>query len=248
MRVFLGPKDILKRSATELRFKLDSEAAKHLTKVLRIAPGDSLTAVLPDVVITGEILAISRPEFSLRIQHVHPPVPDAPHITLIQCLPKQDKMGEILRASTEVGASAFVPALSQRCVSRPQDMGGKLERWRSIVKSAAAQSQRDALPHLHPLATLSELPDFVQNADLKLVCWEEESTQGWKTVLDHHTGPTQSVSLIIGPEGGLDAQEIEGLRQLGFQSVKLTMPILRVEHAAVVALAQLKLALELRNG
>ncbi len=247
MRIFCSASDIRSRSATLLSIALKPDEAKHFIKVLRLAPGDRLTIVMPDQVADVELRTLNREGIEASVLSVRPPrLPSGPTITLVQALPKQDKFSEILRACTEIGVAEFIPIQTQRCVSKPGEAGHKFERWQSIIHSAAVQSQQDRVPRLQSMMTLEQLAKLPATYDLKLVCWEEESETTLASLIKTISGSMDSVLVLIGPEGGLDAREIQVLAAHGFKSVKLTMPILRVEHAALVAISQIKMAGEMR--
>lgn len=162
-------------------------------------------------------------------------------ITLHQAMLKGDHFEWVLQKGTEVGISAFLPILSERCIilDAQQVSGRKLERWRRIIQAAAEQSGRGRLPPLQPLTLLPAAYEQIRRSGgLALIPWEEE-TRPLKEVLQE-VGREQrpfNVSLFIGPEGGFSAEEIQTAQDYGIIPVSLGPRVLRAETAGIVAAA-----------
>ncbi len=229
----------------ENRVHIAPDDLVHL-QVIKAKKGNSLILVLNDItqLWTVELTGIGKKHIEIKIlTKANLNSPDIAQTTLIQCLPKQDKFCEILRCCTEIGVSSIVPALSERIVSLPEKKeSSKRERWLSILKSAACQSQRSSLPYLGPIQTLSEIENTF---DLALVFWEEEKSTSLQSILRPYfkqniPSHTTQIGLVIGPEGGLSSTEVSMLREKGFISVSLGETILRVEHAGLSALSMVQ--------
>ncbi len=160
------------------------------------------------------------------------------HMTLYQCSLKADKFEWVLQKCTELGVSRFVPVISERSIVRPAAaLQGKYERWQAIVREAAEQCGRGKIPELaQPLSFAAAVKD-AQGA--KLLAWEEgrleiERLGHWvRTSLPI----SQSLDLLIGPEGGLTQSEAESAQSAGWQIVSLGPRVLRAETAAIAAVA-----------
>lgn len=161
-------------------------------------------------------------------------------ITLIQGLPKGEKMELILQKGTELGVSAFAPFIAERSVSRPQ--GGKLRdkkmRWEKIVTEAARQCRARTVPQVADICDLSTALAGCGQA-LKLLLWEEENRSQLRDVISKTAAPSD-IALIVGPEGGLTAAEAEAAKAHGFIPVTLGERILRTETAGLAAVAILQ--------
>ena len=165
------------------------------------------------------------------------PAEPALRLTLFQCTLKADKFEWILQKGTELGVARFVPVVSARSVVRPAAaLLPKYERWRAIVREAAEQSGRTRLPELATPVEFSEA--LRSSAQLRLLPWEEAE-------VDRAEGLGQAVSaaspsdaaLLVGPEGGLTAEEVMAAQAAGWRTVTLGARTLRAETAALAAIA-----------
>ncbi|MBT5856114.1 16S rRNA (uracil(1498)-N(3))-methyltransferase [bacterium] len=221
---------------------LPKEVHHHVRRVLRAQPKDPLTLIKDGThLLQTAIVEIESSSITISIQEQLPiPKRTQPKVILVQALPKQDKMSDILRACSELGVDQFIPLITERVV-RIMDDKKTLKnktRWESILWSAAMQAQSNTIPTIDEPRTLSELfahPD-IKSADLKLVPWEDEPTL-LKGILSSQKKP-ESIVILIGPEGGLSAKEVTTLTDNGFHSVSLGKTILRTEHAGLVTVAQ----------
>ena len=222
--------------------------ARQIRSVLRLRPGDTielldgsgalyearLSEVTADVV-AAELLGRREPatEPSVRLE-------------LYQALLKGEKMELVLQKGTEIGVSRFVPVLSERCISRPavSELERRLERWRTIVREAAEQSGRAALPEVAPLHRFTGACKEAVSAELAMMAWEEEHARwiGGAVRMANLSAdqPRQGaarprVALLIGPEGGFSPREAREAGEAGLRVVSLGPRILRAETAALVA-------------
>jgi 16S rRNA (uracil1498-N3)-methyltransferase len=156
-------------------------------------------------------------------------------ITLYQALLKTDKFELVLQKGVELGVTAFVPFVSERCVTRKAS-ASKIERWRKIIREAAEQSERLVLPILQPLVSFSEVCQSVKQPVLLL--WEEEKRVSLKEILQ--TPPFKNataLNLFIGPEGGFPASEVELAKRQGIVIASLGKRVLRAETAGLAAIS-----------
>jgi len=109
----------------------------------------------------------------------------------------------------------------------------KMMRWQRIAASAARQCGRRTLLDVQPPMALRDFCVRYRSAPVKVACWEEERQQGLQQILESHTEQSPVV-LLIGPEGGLTAHEIDVARTEGFTTVSLGSHLLRTETAAIV--------------
>ena len=155
-------------------------------------------------------------------------------LVLGQALAKGTKMDLIVGKCAELGLTALVPLYTTRTVVRevPERMGEKLARWQRLAAAAARQCGRPTLLELLPPMPLADFCAHYSAAPVKLVCWEEEQLQGLRQILDRLAGQSPVV-VLIGPEGGLTAQEIAVAQAQGFVPVNLGPYMLRTETAAI---------------
>ena len=165
------------------------------------------------------------------------------HVTLCQAVPKVEKMDGIIRHATELGAERIVPFLAERSVPRwrPEQLPRKRERWQKIAVEASRQCGRPDIPEIGEIVTFERMLRDVPESGLRLIPWEEETKTGIREILrDPARSGMKEFVLVIGPEGGFSAGEIELARQAGFLSVSLGKRVLRVETASLAVLAVLQ--------
>lgn len=162
-------------------------------------------------------------------------------IYLYQGLPKGDKLEFIVQKCTELGVSGIIPIEMPRSVVRiiKDKSAKKTARLQKIATEAAQQSKQDVVPQIsEPLSWQEFLRETESLAGLTLVLWEDEKFCGLKDALVNYA-EVGRINLIIGPEGGLGAEEAEELKKRGAISVSLGRKILRTETAPIAALAMI---------
>ena len=224
------------------RVVFDQEEAYHLSRVLRLTPGDTIHAVDGmGTEYTVRLEVVSTKAASGIILAQTRAVTESPlSLTLAQGVPKGDKMEWVVQKATELGVKRIVPLLTERVVVRldPSRWRERARRWQRVAKEAAKQAGRGEIPTVeHPLP----LVDFCTNppeADCAICFWEGEA-RGLREILDE-ISPPRSALLLVGPEGGLALNEVEALRAKGFLSAGLGPRILRTESAGVAGVTLLQ--------
>jgi len=239
---FFVTADIDAAGAERVELGLTDTDLHHLSRVLRLVPGDRIivadpggreaTATLVEVSAAGVTADVDAPIAR----------PRAPRIVLAPGLSRRERMEFTVQKATELGVDEIWPLITERCVVRLDEerSGKRVERWQRIAEEAAKQSQRSDIPALREPITISELAAEAGRFDVVLVPWEDASTggSGIGQVLDEAgVTPDTTVLLIIGPEGGLSESEIDVLTAAGAGVVTLGDRVLRTETAAIVALA-----------
>ena len=232
MRCFYLPEPELCSGAI---IRLPDELIKHLQTVLRLQSGDIIQLFNG----TGQVAtSILRGSSEVELQGVIAyPLPPC-SLTLIQGLPKGDKLELILQKGTELGVNKFCLTTMERSVGllKPDRKRKRLERWQKIVQEAARQSKQYHLPQLEVGTSLTEVLSTVE-ADLKLLLWEE-SAEPLEKVLPRLA--PQRIAVVVGPEGGISPQEADRARSEGYQAVNLGPRILRTETAGLAIMAILQ--------
>lgn len=161
-------------------------------------------------------------------------------VVLVQGLAKGDRMDTVIQKGTELGAASFWPVVCKRSVVRldPSKKSSRQERWQRIAAGAAKQCRRALVPKVVEPLEWSTALDMIPPGALVLVLWEDESGHTLKKVIQSRPRPDE-VYLLIGPEGGLERQEVEEARQRGGIPVTLGPRILRTETAGPATLAML---------
>lgn len=216
------------------------DVAHQLRHVLRLRPGARII-VLDDrgweyevELMTVEQKAARGAICARRPASGEPSV----RLTLAQALLKKDNFEWVLQKGTEIGVTRFIPLITGRTVAVGEDGIGptKQERWARIVREAAEQSRRGALPVIEAPLTLSAALDDSAAADLALIAWEEERAMSLRrAVAPLRSADKPHVTVFIGPEGGFTADEVAQARARGAVAVSLGTRILRAETAAAAA-------------
>jgi len=223
---------------------LASEDLNHAYRVLRLKTGDVITIAdgLGRAWI-GKIVFSSPEKVMIYLNRELPPAESFLKITLFQSLVKGDKMDLIVRQAVELGVSRIVPVISGRTVphySSRQDEKRVL-RWRSIIRSAAAQCRRAYLTEIEPVSKLASVLPRLESFKA-LVPWEDEKHFPISRILKQPCPEERAVFLFIGPEGGFDRPEIEALVKAGAVTVHLGPRILRSETAAAAVITMVQAA------
>ena len=222
---------------------LDATERHHLVDVLRAAEGAEVT------VFDGagrEALArvdsIGRNDVRLTMvqQQTHPA--PAVAVTLVQAVPREQRMDMILQKATELGACAILPVITDRCVVRLRDADeGKRERWQKIILNAAKQCGTPWLPQLAPVQTMLDALGRLPPTDVCLVCSLEPDARVLRDVLaEIRARRPARITCLIGPEGDFSAREYAAARQAGARPVTFGSTVLRVETAALYVLSVLR--------
>ncbi|GGK62525.1 16S rRNA (uracil(1498)-N(3))-methyltransferase [Nocardia camponoti] len=220
---------------------LDGPEGRHAATVRRTRVGEAIT--LSDghgILAESEVIATAKDRLELKVHNRVLAPPPNPTVTVVQALPKSDRSELAIELMTEAGADLIVPWQASRCVANWEAKAAKgIEKWRAAARSAARQSRRAYIPdiaHLHRTRDLVELVKAAKDEGA-VVAALHESGAGKFTELP--VAKTDSVVLIVGPEGGLDDAEIAALTEAGADAVLLGPTVLRTSTAAAVALGAL---------
>ncbi len=217
---------------------LTGENAQH-AKVLRLKCGEQV------LVCDGQgkeclctVSDVSAGQISLVVQKRQESESEAAvQISVYMAFAKSDKLEHVIQKATELGAYEIIAFPSARCVSRPDDksLQKKLERWQKIAASAAEQSGRGRIPQVLTLPSYKAALERASEADTALLFYENEQSTTLQMALKSHAYKT--VSLLTGPEGGLEVSEVEQAMAAGLQVCTLGKRILRCETAPLCALS-----------
>jgi 16S rRNA (uracil1498-N3)-methyltransferase len=217
----------------------------HITNVLRASRGDTL--VLCDGAGTeydAVIEQIFRDRIETVIRDARPGTTEPPiEITLLQGVPRADKMEFIIQKSVELGIRRIIPVLTARSVVRlgsSRDAEAKSARWNRIAMEAAKQCNRGMIPEVHDPVGLDEALKLSDGCGLKLFPYEEEKEGGLRKVIREYCEAAEEcvrIAILIGPEGGFDRKEAEKAIDSGFIPVTLGPRILRTETAGIAVTA-----------
>jgi len=233
MNRFFVPKDWISGDVMSLK----DEPAHQVCHVLRLKPADRIIVLDNtgwEYEIQLEKLSADQVQGKVLKKEISPGEPKL-KTTLFQALLKADKFELVLQKGVELGVSAFVPFISERCVvKRPAE--NKVQRWQKIIQEAAEQSGRGLLPILYPVVPFAEAGDIA--ATPAILLWEEEKSQRLRDVLKQRTFVNaSSLSIFIGPEGGFPAEEVRYAESKGIVTASLGRRVLRAETAGLAAVS-----------
>ncbi len=223
-----------------LEFSLPTQAAEHVGKVLRLVTGDAVTLFNGDgfdypatLVAAGKRDVLVRVMARLALDNESPL-----SLTLAQGLARGDKMDLIVQKATELGVSRIVPLLTERSeVKLDSNRAEKrLLHWKSVAASACEQCGRARLPQIcAPMPLHAWLESLGDDAAARLVLLPAATL----SARDIRFGAKGGL-LVVGPEGGLGARDVDALKAANFDGLRLGPRILRTETAGLAALAALQ--------
>jgi 16S rRNA (uracil1498-N3)-methyltransferase len=216
----------------ETRITLRHDEARYLLTVLRMGPGGRVE-LIHDGGLRSEavILAIDKSRADLEVTGQLAPIPEPPvRITLVQGVLKGAKMDLVIQKATELGVSAIAPVVTSRCEVRETR---KQPRWEKIASEAARQSVQPRPPAILPVTGYAAFIASLPANPRGLVFWEEGGSP--VTIADAPDGG--EFIIIVGPEGGLTADEVALAAGAGLKVATLGPRTLRAETAAIAALS-----------
>ncbi|CAB4887899.1 unannotated protein [freshwater metagenome] len=218
-------------------YEFDSEDAHHAIKVLRIAAGEIFN--LSDGKGAWSRVSVSNVgKKSMTLKVLETGFEDALEVqfTVIQAIPKGDRIKESIEMSTEGGVDRIVMWKSARSIGRADE---KIEKLQHTAREASKQSRRFRIPAVVGVSNTDAVVDEIAKSDLALVFHESATA----TISQVVKPGAKKVAIIIGPEGGLTDGEVETFSAAGAKVVLMGRPILRSAHAGLAALAATNTAL-----
>ena len=236
-----------KENITENNILIIGQDSRHIARSLRMAEGDGVTVCDGSGLEYRCTLTRIRDEScECKIENVsesdREPKAD---ITLCMAYPKGDKLETVIQKAVELGASRVIPFESSRCIKRPKAEKAERQtaRLQRIAEEAAKQCGRAKIPTVSEPMTYSAMLGEAKQSELSLICYENESTKSLKDALNGDR--PESISVIIGSEGGFSPEEAAAAQSLGIVSVSLGKRILRCETAPAFVLSALSYCYEL---
>ncbi|MBR6983839.1 MAG: 16S rRNA (uracil(1498)-N(3))-methyltransferase [Ruminococcus sp.] len=221
----------------EENITLIGDNAHHIGRSLRMRTGEEITVCCCGVDYNCRISQITSDTVYLElINKERCAAEPSVQVTLFQAVPKLDKLEHIIQKSVELGVHRIVPVLTRRCISRPdeKDFSKKLVRLNKIAEEAAKQSGRGMIPEVTPLVTYKQALAMMSELDRTILLYEE---QGGCSFGNADLEGAKTVGLVIGSEGGFDAEEAKAAVDGGAIQVWLGKRILRCETAPITALS-----------
>jgi len=232
---FFVPKEAVRGNS----ITITGNEARHILDVMRLKKHDKIVAFDGSGrEYVGFIKEIKRGALSVEIVETRTPSgPQTSKVTLIQALPKKEKMDYIVEKSTELGVYSIIPVVTERTIPNwdAPKKAAQVERWRKIAKEASKQCGRVDIPSVDRILTFPESIKNAANYDLALIAALTDETIRLKEALSGFRGG--KIAIAIGPEGDFTSREIKQAGQAGYKSINLGPRVLKSDTAGLASLA-----------
>lgn len=226
-------KDLFHKIATVLKLKLKNK--------ITIFNGHNIEALC-------KIISFSKKNLLIKIIAIQKKSVESPiKIHLIQSIIKMKKMDLIIQKATELGSYSITPLISNRTIVKFSDektINTKMLHWKKIAIAACEQSTRNFIPIINKplnLDTFLNMQAKQNKENLKLILNTKQEHQNKSLLQQFYNNETKinfkDICLFIGPEGGLQDEEIKLLKDFDFLDLNLGPRILRAETAAITAIS-----------
>ena len=224
---------------------LTGDEARHLTQVLRLRPGDTITVF--DGLGTSApatILSTTKDHVALTLGEASLTPSILPAITLAQAIPKQKNMDLIVQKAVELGVATIQPLVTRHTIVHPGE--NKADKWRRIALEACKQCGQNTLPTIHEplpfdrwLHSGAGILPAASSSTLPIIASLAPGAKPLRDLLQSHPSPA-AVTILIGPEGDFSPEETEASLRAGFLPASLGSIVLRVETASLFCLSALR--------
>jgi 16S rRNA (uracil1498-N3)-methyltransferase len=215
-------------------YEFDSDDAQHAIRVLRMSAGELF--MLSD----GQgkwskvkIFAVKKKSLEVEVMETGIQDPLEISFTVVQALPKGDRLKECIELLTEGGVDTIIPWSAQRSIGKAEK---GVEKLHVAAREASKQSRRLFIPEVTDVANTSKVVELISQHDLVLV-FHESATSKISEIVTRKFFESQNVMIIIGPEGGITNEEIEIFKAAGAKVALMGRPILRSAHAGLAAMS-----------
>ena len=234
-RFFFDPK-----SRRGDRVTLSKEESRHIKKVLRLEVGCAVELLDGEGGLYAAEIAVIERSVEVAITGILSEKDDSSGSILVcQAILRGEKMDTVVQKCTELGVTTMVAFQSSRCQGKLDAAGGakKHGRWQRIGLAACKQCMRHLPMHIVEPISFKEAicHDGLDDKTLRILFWEEEKQVHLRDIKEITS--TDSIALLLGPEGGLSPEEVELAREHGWVSVSLGERILRAETATLTAVS-----------
>ncbi|MPW27093.1 16S rRNA (uracil(1498)-N(3))-methyltransferase [Alkalibaculum sp. M08DMB] len=220
---------------------ISGEDYLHMTKSLRMKIGEKVeVSDCKGMEYITKITKIDKDNILLEIiEERENDTETFIEISLYQGIPKGSKMDLIIQKSVELGVKNIIPVNTHRTIVEiDKKENKKIQRWQKISEEAAKQSKRGVIPQIMPLMKIKDIKNELIKNDLNLIAYEGEVDISLKQALLSND-KAKRIGIVIGPEGGLEEEEVEYLKSLGAIPISLGTRILRTETAGISIIAML---------
>ena len=226
---------------------IEGSDVNHIANVLRMKPGEELLiSVKGDWDYLCKIVDIETDRVNLKVLESMEQRELPVNITLLQGIPKSDKLEMIIQKAVELGVSEIIPVKTKRVVVKIDEkkVDTKVNRWNAIAESAAKQSKRSIIPKVYEPMSIDNALEIVKDFGVKLIPYENaDGIDKTRKILDN-MDKTKNIAVFIGPEGGFEESEVDSIKNSGFEVITLGKRILRTETAGLALLSNIMIRLE----
>lgn len=220
---------------------ISGEDVNHIKNVLRKKIGEQVTICNIDTSVDYLCEIVKFEKDTIRCNLSEELISNSESnikVTIFQGLPKADKMELVIQKAVELGVYDITPIEMKRCIVKltDKDKIKKLQRWQKIAEVASKQSGRNTIPKINEIKTIKNICNLFTNYDIVLVAYENEKENKLKNELEKlklSQKENLKIGIIIGPEGGIEREEIELLKENGAKIITLGNRILRTETVAL---------------
>lgn len=229
---------------------ITGDDVNHIKNVLRLKIDDCIQVCNSDTGNNYKAQIVSVEKSNIKcsiIEKLKSTVESNVYIHILQGLPKADKMELIIQKCTELGVQEITPVNMERSIVKlnPKDETKKIQRWQKIAEVAAKQSGRDKITQINNIVKFKDIFNVLKDYDTFLVAYEKEKENTLKKELiklKEVTSP--KIAVLIGPEGGIDDEEIKVLKMNNTKIITLGKRILRTETAPLAISSIIQYELE----
>jgi 16S rRNA (uracil1498-N3)-methyltransferase len=221
------------------RAELKGDDAAHLLRVLRVEPGQVYEICDNANVYLAEIETARKSSVIFRCIEKLPPPPEEAELILVTALFKFDRFEWLVEKATELGVARIIPFAATR-TEKGLEMAARKRaaRWQRIAIEASEQARRARLPVIHPVFQWGEA--LVTEATVRLMLDEDPAAPSLAAVLPASRQASDSIAVMLGPEGGWTPHERSLAKSKGWTSVSLAGTVLRAETAGIAGLAAVR--------
>lgn len=216
---------------------LEEASSHHLYHVLRLQAGDSINLFHDGREYAASLGHIGKEGATASLRKlVHEEPEPKLAIHLLIGVSRGERMDFALQKATELGVTRITPVFTKRCVVKLNEkkQASRMEHWQKIVINACEQSGRCRLPQL-------DTPMEIGSAVMA-------HNAGSALLLDHRIDralseikkPKGTVTILVGPEGGLSSEERKLAKTQGFTGIRLGPRVMRTETAPLAAIAAIQ--------
>jgi len=229
---------------------ITGDDVNHIKNVLRLKIDDCIQVCNSDTGNNYKAQIVSVEKSNIKcsiIEKLNSTVESNVYIHILQGLPKADKMELIIQKCTELGVQEITPVNMERSIVKlnPKDETKKIQRWQKIAEVAAKQSGRDKITQINNIVKFKDIFNVLKDYDAFLVAYEKEKENTLKKeLIKLKEVSSPKVAVLIGPEGGIDDEEIKILKTNNTKIITLGKRILRTETAPLAISSIIQYELE----